>query len=1172
MNKVVLSLLVIALAVVAAIALYFSSFSAPLDSQATQLPAPTAAAPPTAIPKPDEVLAPTAPGDLKGVDATAASQREARARDLIAVLPPEKICILSVHMALPGGTPRDDETEIFVFGNILGETNIDGDLALLKPGDPLPKWLIARVPFDPNGVTEITLEKRNTPVGVGLRGRYCYAEPLLSVDISQDRGEATLHTLLGACVHGRLIPPAGASEAEREFKGAKLHLNSDPMKSIGLQTNQDVSKIVSRDSVALEDGSFEIRGVNPAKNLLLTGRPEHLAAFKSTIDELTAGKLFETSITLTRGATVTGRVLDEAGAAVASAKLEVTVDAVMWGFGGRSVREGKSGADGSFTLEAVSAGKSLVNVSKDGFLDSTQELDLAEGGRMNDLVLHLSGGARIAGHVRWKDGTNSVDAKVAVTFDQAGLTGMGAMNARFGAKGDGRTDDQGRFSVSGLGKGPFTIQASATPAGADKDDDSALWTAQVDAIKPGAIDVELTLEPTGAVAGHVVDDVGAPVAACTVVVAAKPRNPFIPSSDRHEVQVKDAAGHFSIKGLKAGAYTALARDASGVESPAVALQLPLETGPGDMELTLPRPATVSGRVLLPDGTPAANASVHQQVNVMAAARGGSPGGGPGVNTDGQGVFKIQSLPMGALLLQASKDGYAPSEGVPLTLTPAAQVTDITITMRVGGTITGEVFGDHGAPKAGARILAQIPDLSFGQLWSQSDSAGKFELQHVAPGQWQVMSFEDGPSAGGSGNGSSAGDDSAAAADFMKHLKLAMAAVKDGETVHVVLGAPPKDPVHVRARVTSAKTPVSGAIVSFLPSGGSKEGGALASLKMSPTDKDGRFEIDLDHSGSYLVSVQKMTGAAGQQSIEFSRDIPEVPDYLLELELPLGSISGRVANLAGNAVVGARVSLNVDGPIRAGTITGGRFSELQTDDQGEFMLEWLKPGRYTVSAGGALFPGLTSDKDPLARQVHDGIEIEEGQRVSGIDFRLHTACELKGKVLDAGGKPVNEASIFVRDEAGRPVDRLVLTSTDAGGNFVQRGLGAGRYTVTARSSDLVSSEEANVVLREGEPTEVEVHVSGGTILIVTLNDPSGATIDGSFSVIDEKGHQVNGLYSMVDLMKVMSDGAFDAKHQRIGPLPHGKYTITASNSDGTKATKSVTLVGMAERKVTLTIGS
>ena len=85
---------------------------------------------------------------------------------------------------------------------------------------------------------------------------------------------------------------------------------------------------------------------------------------------------------------------------------------------------------------------------------------------------------------------------------------------------------------------------------------------------------------------------------------------------------------------------------------------------------------------------------------------------------------------------------------------------------------------------------------------------------------------------------------------------------------------------------------------------------------------------------------------------------------------------------------------------------------------------------------------------------------------------------------------------------------------------------------------------------------------------TVTGKSDALLEASFSVVDENGRQVNGLYSMGDLMRMFSGGGFDSKQQRVGPLAPGKYKVTAFGPDGSKTTKPVILNGQPERKLTL----
>jgi len=1159
MKKLVLVLIVAALA---GIALYFGLSGAGPETAVPEVSIGAAPAEAAAKTAPAQPAQPVQPAEVAEETATGAASPE---RTVVnqqpgSVLPPEQRCTLSVSLELPAGAPADDQPELIVHLGDADRSELALQLAALQPGDPLPAKVLARTAVSASGSTELALERSEAPVQVLLHARYSFVSAHAPVDVSGERASTHLKAQLGAWVSGRLLPPLGASEAQRDLAKTSIELRSDPMAGLGGAGGFDESKLLSRGTSCQADGSFELRGVPAMKGLTLTGRPDRLAAFKTTIAEARPGEHVVVSVPLSLGALLLGKVVDDSGAGVARAKLEARADALMFGFGGRVLRKGETGADGSFQLEAVAGGKLMLDAKLDGYLDTTQNFEVADGASLRDIVLILDRGNRISGKVSWSDGTPAADVKVDVSFDRAAMIGMGAFDAARGGKGDGRSNAQGEFTVVGLGKGPFTVQARHVAA------DELGSSATIDGVKPGTLDLRLVLLPSSAISGRVVDDTGAAVEKCSVEIARKSNNPWIPGEGQRTVAVDDANGAFHIEAVDPGAHTLTARDASGFKSAPMDIVLPREEGAGEVLLTLPRPASVSGRVLLPDGSPAAGAKVKQQMDLASMQSGGRLDFENEATSADDGSFTLTSLPMGAVKLLASKDDYAPSESAALTLSPAQTISDVVLTLRIGGTVTGEVYAKDGKPQASARMLAQMPDMRYGQSWSSSDAEGKFEFLHLPPGQWQIMAL---PSGQGEQQSSASSDDPAAAiSQLMDDLKLTMAEVKDGESVHVILGAPPKDPVHVTGRVVSGDQPVAGAMISFMSSDGKSAGSTLASLKMRSTDKDGRFQLDLDHAGSYLISVQKVSTTGSQQSIELPREVPEAPECNMEFELPVGAISGRVTGADGTAVVGARVSLSVDGPVPAATLVGGRFSEIATDERGEYLLEWLAPGRYSVAAGGAPFGAVFSDKSPLARQVHDNIEVGKGQRISGVDFVLSAGCELQGKLLDSNGKPVADAGIFIRDEQGRIVERISMSVSDSSGGFRVRGLGAGRYTVGARSEKLASRTDVSVILREAEPATVELQLEAGTILLVSVSGKDGAAIEASFSVVDEHGRQVNGMYSMGDLMRLLTQGGFDAKQQRVGPLPPGKYKVTAIAPDGSKTTKPVTLSGQAERKVKL----
>jgi hypothetical protein len=339
------------------------------------------------------------------------------------------------------------------------------------------------------------------------------------------------------------------------------------------------------------------------------------------------------------------------------------------------------------------------------------------------------------------------------------------------------------------------------------------------------------------------------------------------------------------------------------------------------------------------------------------------------------------------------------------------------------------------------------------------------------------------------------------------------------------------------------------------------------MKIKPLEDDGRYELQLDEPGDYLVTIQTMSTPGRQNSIELRRSIPEAEDFKLDFELPLGRVSGRVHGSDGEPLADARVTLNMDGGLVFGTVFGGQYNETVTDADGKYEIPYLRPGRYLVAAGGARLGGfLSGGGDTHGREVTT-VDVKESQWVRGLDFRLGSSGKIEGTVRDAGGALVSGASIFVRDEEGHLVELFSVAQTNASGGFEYPGLAPGDYTLTARTPSLTSAEGVPVRIRSGETSEVTVVVHAGTILVVTLVDRSGADVPARVSVLDSEGREMNGMLGMAEIMERYS-GGLGSTVQRVGPLPPGSYKVRAFAEDGRSTEKRITLEGRPERKAKL----
>jgi hypothetical protein len=308
----------------------------------------------------------------------------------------------------------------------------------------------------------------------------------------------------------------------------------------------------------------------------------------------------------------------------------------------------------------------------------------------------------------------------------------------------------------------------------------------------------------------------------------------------------------------------------------------------------------------------------------------------------------------------------------------------------------------------------------------------------------------------------------------------------------------------------------------------------------------------------------------QQSLELNFEIPKAEEHELDIALPTAGISGRVLDGERRPIPNARVSLARDGAIKNTTTFGGRYSEMTADAEGNFAIDWLEPGTYSVAAGGAPMGGLFGGTPAHARQVLSGLGVRKGEWLRDVEFRLQAPGTIAGKVLDEAGKPVQGAGLFVRNEAGAVVDRISMCTSDASGSFRYEGLAAGRYTVGARDLTRASEFSQAVSVRAGETSEVTLRIEGGTILLVSVQDEEGGFLEAELSVTDPDGNQINGLFSMEQLMSMISKGGFSTAEQRVGPLAAGRYKVTATTPDGRTRSKPVTLSGQEERKINIRI--
>ncbi|MBZ0237501.1 MAG: carboxypeptidase-like regulatory domain-containing protein, partial [Deltaproteobacteria bacterium] len=440
----------------------------------------------------------------------------------------------------------------------------------------------------------------------------------------------------GATLSGRVTPPAVAS----------LSLEIDPTK-IGLGNMFDVAKAALVRGTSDATGAFVVKSAPPGTFTLIAQTADgQTGELPVTI---TAADQTGLVVALEARGSISGRVVDPGGAAVAGVTVEAESDS-----GGlrMNLESGPNvavtAADGSFPVGGLDPGEVSLTVSdEDGplawaspigghdgndrvapvrkKLDGAQALNgvvlavEARDGVIRGLVVDGAGKAAPDVWITarptqspWARRTESTRAE-----DEDELAGGGRGKTAL-------TDEHGRFTITRLRRGTYTVIAEAAKGGT---------RAQKADVKTGDT-VTLALEPLGSLTGAVTHG-GAPVTDYDL----RCRGPS-GSSRRH---VSAADGAYTIQRLAPGTYrcdaTAAAGNASGSTS--------VTTAGGRLDLALVAWASVSGVVVGEDGKPIPG------LKVVVTAGGNEDGAafaelltGGGPTTDDAGRFEVGRLAAG----------------------------------------------------------------------------------------------------------------------------------------------------------------------------------------------------------------------------------------------------------------------------------------------------------------------------------------------------------------------------------------------------------------------------------------------------------------------------------------------------------------------------------------------
>ena len=275
-------------------------------------------------------------------------------------------------------------------------------------------------------------------------------------------------------------------------------------------------------------------------------------------------------------------------------------------------------------------------------------------------------------------------------------------------------------------------------------------------------------------------------------------------------------------------------------------------------------------------------------------------------------------------------------------------------------------------------------------------------------------------------------------------------------------------------------------------------GAVQNAPSAVTDTLGAFEILDVPAGSYTLTATR----AGYLTIQYGQRRPREAGRTIhvaaghavkgiEMALPRGSVlAGRITDEAGDPAPDIRVEALEYRYVRGRRLlVPARLTT--TNDIGEYRLSGLEPGRFRLRASSTeaweaddgktthvfavtYFPGVTAGDAP------QGIDLEVGQEIGGLDFRLvaGNAARVSGVVEDANGTPLRDQQVYLSEISRGIGGRLVSSGqgappvrTDTHGAFEFSRLAPGEYLVgTGGAEDRVN---VTIVLGDGDAQHVRL---------------------------------------------------------------------------------------------------
>ncbi len=888
-----------------------------------------------------------------------------------------------------------------------------------------------------------------------------------------DIGE--LDTYLGAFVSGRLVgfSPVAGTEVRLACEADQMAAMRDPslfrLQVMGFQ------RLVQ---TAGADARFTFKAVpqTARARVLATGANE--AVFGEAMT-LMPGDRREVLVVGHSAARVTVTVATENGAPLADAHVRLFPRAID-GTQARTLgtRDARTAADGRASPSGLTPGPWFARVEAPALAPATQPIEIT--GRADEVFAFvLREGGVVSGRVVDAEGKPVESAGIAHQ-PSLDVPFLGNLASQYGAEQfaslalDSRTrsDAEGRFRLAGL-----TYEKAFTLVVAH-----AEYLASVTEGKIGADDLTIVLSRGAGVRAIVLDGRdGKPVPRFTATLLRTVMG-MMEMPTRSET-VADAAGRLALNRLPAGSLK-LRLEADGLAWHETDVRLSEEKTLDLGEIRLGPPARIEGKVLDVRGQPVARAKVRVlrggvQDNEMFAAMTGAK---RGVLSGADGAFVLDDVVPGRVRLQATADGFAPTQTDRLTVEVDRPLRDVVLTLGHGGAIAGRVLLPPGADPTRWRVIAsEIRAADTKQTEPGGD--GAFRVENLLGGRYNVQAMD--VMAVNTASEAFADDlTEGRPMDFGKMMQSMTQSmvqtrclVKDGETTEIELDA--------RSLASAGTRLVVDVFVGderltdgFVEVADAAGGGMQMAVLI-----DGSFVVESVNARQVVVQVRQ--GMALAPVGEPTRiEIPAGADeHKTTLRLAGGRLSGRVVHdSTGDPLGGALVRVR---GANAATDREPDIGFALTDALGHFTITGLAAGAYSLVADDGLKP-----EGGRAGGRLEGIQLANGEHRGDLVLRARPTAGVRVRVIDDRGVGVPHAFLIATDAEGNVVGSRSVNFADGEGRAFLSGLPAGAIRIAARGAGHAPGVSDVREVAPGAETELTVRLAHGTRVDVTVAGADG----------------------------------------------------------------------------------